>query len=85
MKPESSSLRDALRELGNDAITLGGMIDATSVIIDNLPIEHGVGDVVKARAANSILPMIEAVAAYADALLNKIERLEIEQLEKVAA
>lgn len=74
------SLRDALRELGNDAITLGGLIDATSVIIDHLPIEYDVGDVVKARAANSILPMIEAVAACADALLNKIE-----QLEKVAA
>ena len=78
------SLRDALNELGSDAITLGGMIDGLSVIVDNLPIEHGVRDVVKSRAANSILPMIEAVAAHADALLNKIEQLEIEQLEKVA-
>jgi len=79
------SLRKALNDLGSDAIMLGGMIDGLSVIVEHLPIDHAVGDVVKSRAANSILPMIEAVAQYADALLNKIEQLEIEQLEKVAA
>jgi hypothetical protein len=82
MKPEPSSpidIKKALRELISDGITLAGLIGATSVVVDNLPIDHGVSDVSQARAAKSILPMIEALEQYAEALLTKIE-----QLEKVA-
>jgi hypothetical protein len=79
MEPKPSSpidIKKALRELISDGITLAGMIDATSVVVDHLPIDHGVSDVSQARAANSISPMVEALEQYADALLTKIERLE---------
>ncbi len=79
MKPESSSpvdIKKALNERISDGITLAGLIGATSVVVDHLPIDHGVSDVSQARAANSISPMVEALEQYAEALLGKIEQLE---------
>jgi len=79
MKPESSSpidIKKALNEVISDGMTLAGLIGATSVVVDHLPIDYGVEDLSQVRAANSISPMVEALEQYADALLTRIEELE---------